>query len=271
MPLGAATTATAAATMDKNELEVTCTTCAAVKFENKEAKRNHMRDDWQWVSPVPVNGISTDSPSVYNLKRKIANLGPISSSTYWTQVRKSPSEESDVSDSSSAHHSLSNSEDEHSEELSDEHYDKQDEDKELDVTGHGAVRLGDELRLASGKILSHRSSHRPSRRHRSRAAHSPSPELQQLTESAGSDESRMESVNAKDHRLALRKGTETSLIGLPEQQQRALRATEEKIEAVERRARNEYQSGVERGGNKQKRFKVQSIGKKAGGLEKRLG
>jgi pre-60S factor REI1 len=48
-------------------------------------------------------------------------------------------------------------------------------------------------------------------------------------------------------------------------------AVELKEEKLEARARNEYQSKVEKGGNKQKTYRVSSIGKKAGGLEKRLG
>lgn len=48
-------------------------------------------------------------------------------------------------------------------------------------------------------------------------------------------------------------------------------ATEKKMEAVQSRASNEFQGGVERGGNKQKTFRVLSMGKKAGGLEKRNG
>jgi len=40
---------------------------------------------------------------------------------------------------------------------------------------------------------------------------------------------------------------------------------------METRAMNERQHWVDKGGNKQKRYKVASMGKKQGGLEKRLG
>jgi pre-60S factor REI1 len=54
----------------------------------------------------------------------------------------------------------------------------------------------------------------------------------------------------------MRAGTSTSLIGVPEVQQRALRAAEKKSLQVERRARDRYESRVEKGGNSQKFFKV---------------
>ncbi|KAB8356709.1 hypothetical protein FH972_024284 [Carpinus fangiana] len=71
--------------------------------------------------------------------------------------------------------------------------------------------------------------------------------------------------------VAVKSGTSTSLIGLSEFQRRALLRVELNIEKMEARVRNEYQSKVDKGGNKQKTYRVCSMGKKAGGLEKRLG
>ena len=81
----------------------------------------------------------------------------------------------------------------------------------------------------------------------------------------------MISMESPDRTIAMRAGTSTSLTGLSEFQRRALMAVELKVEKMEARARNEYLSMVEKGGNKQKTYRVSSIGKKAGGLEKRLG
>jgi pre-60S factor REI1 len=137
------------------------------------------------------------------------------------------------------------------------------------------IRLGideDELRLPSGKILGHRSLHaRYARQHRARGRRSSSPQQQQLLTEGESGTLPMETNESKDQRVAIRKGTETSMIGVPEPQQRALMAVEKKMDALQARSSNEYQAGVERGGNRQKTFKVTSIGKKRGGLEKRNG
>jgi pre-60S factor REI1 len=46
---------------------------------------------------------------------------------------------------------------------------------------------------------------------------------------------------------------------------------ERQREGLQAKARNEYQGGLERGANRQKRFRVKHMGKKRGGLEKRLG
>lgn len=73
------------------------------------------------------------------------------------------------------------------------------------------------------------------------------------------------------HNVVARKGTETSLLGIPEKQQRALLLTAKKMEASGDRAMNEFRAGLDRNGNCQKTFRIKSIGKKAGGLEKRLG
>lgn len=130
----------------------------------------------------------------------------------------------------------------------------------------------DEVRLPSGKILRHRSSQPEQGRRRLSPARSPIPrgDIPRANLSPGSDHSAKPS-EVVDRRMIPKPGTSTSLIGVPDQQQRALLATEKKMQTVDTRARKEYERKVERGGNRQKRFKVCSIGKKAGGLEKRNG
>jgi pre-60S factor REI1 len=125
-----------------------------------------------------------------------------------------------------------------------------------------------ELRLPSGKILGHRPHARYFRQNPSRRPSSPSSSRQQLLTEGESETAPTES---KDRRVAMRAGTSTSMIGVPELQQRALAAVEKKILRMETTAKNEYQSILERGGNKQKSYRVVGMGKKQGGLEKRLG
>jgi pre-60S factor REI1 len=134
----------------------------------------------------------------------------------------------------------------------------------------------DELRLPSGRILGHRSRARYFRQHHTEHASFVSGSQQQLlTEGASETGEESETVPTSaastDRRLALRAGTSTSLVGVPELRQRAMIAVEHQIMKQEAAAKNEYQHVLERGGNKQKRFKVKSMGKKQGGLEKRLG
>ena len=136
----------------------------------------------------------------------------------------------------------------------------------------------DELRLPSGKVLGHRSRARLFRQNLSdHPSSSLSSRQQLLTEAQAQAEPEPENESetvpmpSRDRRLAMRAGTSTSLMGVPELQQRALIAIEKKMEKMETRAKNEYQHVLEKGGNKQKRYKVASMGKKQGGLEKRLG
>ena len=134
----------------------------------------------------------------------------------------------------------------------------------------------DELRLPSGKVLGHRSRARVFRQNLSDHSSSSSSSRQQLltgaeAEAEAENESETVPMQSKDRRLAMRAGTSTSLMGVPEPQQRALIAIEKKMEKMETREKNEYQHVLEKGGNKQKRYKVASMGKKQGGLEKRLG
>ncbi|RDW58237.1 hypothetical protein BP6252_13648 [Coleophoma cylindrospora] len=126
----------------------------------------------------------------------------------------------------------------------------------------------DELRLPSGKTLGHRLQTRHLHRRRPGQASSRSASHQKsLTEG----EREEEEIPLKDQRMVMRLGTSTSMIGVPEMQRRALVAVEQKMAKIEARTRNEYEAHVQRKANQQKRFKVKSIGKKAGGLEKRLG
>ena len=136
--------------------------------------------------------------------------------------------------------------------------------------------IGDELRLPSGKILGHRSRSRVFRQHHSNyplSSLSTSSARQQLftdAEAEAENEAETVSTESMDRQLAMRAGTSTSLIGVP-LQFRALIAVEKKMRLMETREKNEYRHVLEKGGNKQKRFRVVSMGKKQGGLEKRLG
>lgn len=126
----------------------------------------------------------------------------------------------------------------------------------------------EELCLPSGKILGHRSHVNRSRRHVVERSKSSSSSQLQLTSEVDSEPLPTESV---DTRIVPRAGTSTSLVGVPELQRRALIAVEKHTLRMEMTARNEYQSHVEKGGNKQKTYRAAGIGKKQGGLEKRLG
>jgi pre-60S factor REI1 len=126
----------------------------------------------------------------------------------------------------------------------------------------------DKLHLPSGKTLGHRSRVRHIRRRLSERSSPASHSRQQLLTEV---ESEMVPTESKDQRVVMRAGTTTSMIGVPELQHRALIAVEKKMLMIETAARNEYQFILEKGGNKQKRYRAAGIGKKRGGLEKRLG
>ncbi|KAF4633874.1 hypothetical protein G7Y89_g4243 [Cudoniella acicularis] len=129
----------------------------------------------------------------------------------------------------------------------------------------------DELHLPSGKTLGQRSRARYFRQKApARSSSASSSHQKQLTQS-DSEALPTETIRSKDQSLVMRAGTSTSMIGIPQIQQRALLAVEQKMAKIEARARNEYEARVERKANQQKRYKVSSMGKKAGGLEKRLG
>jgi pre-60S factor REI1 len=126
----------------------------------------------------------------------------------------------------------------------------------------------EEVLLPDGRTLRHRSRPRFSRRRISRqAALTDSTQLQLQSDAEPS----ARTPEPKGRSVVLRSGTSTSMVGVTELQRRALIAVEAKILQTETRKRNEYQSQVEKGGNKQKTFRAAGIGKKQGGLEKRLG
>ncbi|TVY81344.1 Core trichothecene cluster (CTC) protein [Lachnellula suecica] len=131
----------------------------------------------------------------------------------------------------------------------------------------------DELRLPSGKILGHRSFARIFRQHHLNRLPATASQQQLLTgaESVAEPLSELAPAESRDRSVAMRAGSSTSLAGVPQLQQRALLAVEHHMMKQETAAKKEYQHVLERGGNKQKRFKVKSMGKKQGGLEKRLG
>ena len=145
--------------------------------------------------------------------------------------------------------------------------DGEDDGEEL-VEGVPLVPDEDELRLPSGKIVGHRSRARYFRQNPSQRASSTPSSQQQLQNEA---ESEPVAIESKDRRVAMRAGTSTSLVGVPELQQRALIAVEKKMLKIETIARNAYQFKLDKEGNRQKRYKVAGIGKKQGGLEKRNG
>ena len=125
----------------------------------------------------------------------------------------------------------------------------------------------DELHLPSGKILGHRSRARP---RQDLSDHHPSSSSSFHQQPCTRTETASMASTA-DRSLAMRAGTSTSLAGVPALERRALIAIEKKMEKMETREKTKYQHVVEKGGNQQKRYKVAGIGKKQGGLEKRLG
>ena len=109
------------------------------------------------------------------------------------------------------------------------------------------------LRLTSGKTLGHHSQSRYYRQHlptptkraeyAQRKAITDSSSSEHIDPQAGSDRQVTTHANA-------------GMMGVPEQQQRALRAVEKKIMKQEVRVRNDYQWGVQKGANRQKHFRV---------------
>ncbi|CZS94971.1 uncharacterized protein RCO7_14343 [Rhynchosporium graminicola] len=149
-----------------------------------------------------------------------------------------------------------------------------------------------ELRLQSGKILGQRMKSRRPRTGTSIATESRSRSTSPAQQPIGAQNPNKNQASSpsytepssslllptqpllkprNEHKIVPRPGTSTSLIGLSDVQQRALRATEMRIEKAETKAKKIYEAKVDRKGNKQKTFRVLSVGKKAGGLEKRNG
>lgn len=125
-------------------------------------------------------------------------------------------------------------------------------------TKGGIISLDDELRLPSGKILGHRSQtrhHRSDLQSRESSAALTAPSLadpggESPTMSTGSHETRT------SQQVTIRNSDRLGLIGVPVQQQRALRAVERMILKRESRARDAYQAGLQKAANRQKFFKV---------------
>ncbi|KAI9741569.1 MAG: hypothetical protein M1818_004375 [Claussenomyces sp. TS43310] len=120
------------------------------------------------------------------------------------------------------------------------HAEEREKDPEL------GLRLG-----SSGRTLQHRFANR---RHHQPAQAATSPSQRLLTDAAASRQTPSPQLSSSKQ-LTSRASDTRSLIGIPEQQQRALRIVEKKMLKMELRARNEYQRKVERGGNQQKHFK----------------
>ena len=133
-----------------------------------------------------------------------------------------------------------------------------------------------ELQLSSGRRLGHRSNARHSKHNHNPSNSKPS-DIKAIEDKthpntngngkspeAGSSTSLGLSLktpaNRADRRAAMAlthsDHANKGLIGLSELEKRAIRATEKKIAKMEVRARNLYAARVERGGNKQKYFKV---------------
>lgn len=159
-----------------------------------------------------------------------------------------------------------------SEEVDSDDGDDEDQAEEQDIEKVTLVPDGGELRLPSGKILGHRL-------HKVHVYRNPLPTLDPSPVSSSNSQQQHPNsqsiettpVVSNDRRIVMRASASMSMIGVTELQQRALMAVEKQMEKIETRTRSEYLSKVERGGNKQKRYRVLTMGKKAGGLEKRCG
>ena len=151
--------------------------------------------------------------------------------------------------------------------------------------GSFTISEHESLRLSTGKTLTHRS--QPRSHHRS---HLPPPPAQRISEPTPSckkpltepsptrsttttsqSQPRPRRGQQQQQQIATHAPTTTTtnnnsistvakgLTNVPEQQQRALRALEQKILKLQVRARNEYQWGVQRGANRQKRYRVSAL------------
>jgi len=109
----------------------------------------------------------------------------------------------------------------------------------------------EEFTLPSGKVVGHRS--RVHLYHQ----HLPSTSADGQRKALADSKEASSSFSAHaDRRLTSR--TNMGVIGLSDIEKRSLRVVERKMMRVEMRARNEYRAALEKGGNKQKYFKVSS-------------
>jgi len=132
------------------------------------------------------------------------------------------------------------------------------------------IPVNDELRLPSGKIIRNRSHRKYTHQNTS---HSIASSLKPSTnyQPSGPRINLWKSPNESNSWQVGTRGMRAGMVGVPILQQQCLLAVERKLEVARIGLKNEYWSKVEKGGNRQKRFRVLTIGKKAGGLEKRLG
>lgn len=116
------------------------------------------------------------------------------------------------------------------------------------------VEIDNELHLPSGKTLGHRTQAR-SFRQQTRPQPSSTEECSQKAVTAGpSSDPGMTTDPRTGREVATRAGG--GMIGVPMQQQRALRTVEKMMLKAEVRARSRFERVVEKSGNRQKHFKV---------------
>lgn len=126
------------------------------------------------------------------------------------------------------------------------------EDKEKKKIPEVPVPIDNELHLPSGRTLGHRSQARYYKQNQTtltraaeRKAIEDSPESSRTSGFAG--------------RQLVTRNANMGMIGVPELKRRALGVLEKKMLKRQVRAQNQYRAAVEKGGNKQKFFKVSSI------------
>lgn len=131
------------------------------------------------------------------------------------------------------------------------------------ATGHttnsGTALLDAELHLPSGKILAHRSQarhRRPKSQSRTSSSALTASSLAKSAAASPSTTSRGTNEARTSQQLTIRSSDRLGMIGVPAQQQRALRAVEKMMLKCESRARDTYQAGVQKAANRQKFFKA---------------
>lgn len=131
---------------------------------------------------------------------------------------------------------------------------------------HTTTSTDDELHLPSGKILGHRSQprhHHPNAPTRASSSQLTAPKPAEPATPAAAVAASPNPATTEERvdrrtnqQLTVRTGDRLGMIGVPAAQQRALRAVEKMMLKRESRARDAYQAGVQKAGNRQKHFKV---------------
>lgn len=306
-----------------------CSMCS-VDFADSIQQRLHMRGDWQYV---PFTGgcyrsnILNLDVSIYNLHRKVDGQLPVSKEEYLNCLsteseRSSARKEREGSDELFVRRSVvrksrraamvSSEQEEDEESTSEEQSIEDDEDivyEEVDSTsedvssseddvesGEDAVtwRNDKELRLASGKVISSRTSR--SQNHTKRQNQQPanptsatdptnislqppsrsqssSPPLTLAYLASTSSSFPAPLLARHHHSLTLSKRDTQGIIGLNDIERKKLLTTARKMMKVEERDRKGFAESVDWKGNSQKHYRIGGSrgGKKMGGLEKRLG